>query len=103
MRGKPKKGYTVTAIRLAALAVCQSRRFLESGSLHPPQAVLRRFTCTIKINSFQNFFKVLKTCLAGRKDFFGTLTPPAHCAGGVPYDFCFSTGIQISMMNLSRS
>ena len=27
----------------------------------------------IKILSFQNFYKVLKTCSAGRKDFFDTL------------------------------
>ena len=28
----------------------------------------------IKILSFQNFYEVLKTCSAGRKDFFDTLT-----------------------------
>ena len=29
----------------------------------------------IKILSFQNFYEVLKTCSAGRKDFFDTLKP----------------------------
>ena len=53
MRGKPKKGYTVTAIRLAALVVCQSCRFLESDSLHPPQTALRRFPCAIEIKLTQ--------------------------------------------------
>ena len=33
----------------------------------------RRVFCAIKINSFQNFKKSLKTCSAGRKDFFDTL------------------------------
>ena len=28
----------------------------------------------IEILSFQNFYKVLKTCSAGRKDFFDTLS-----------------------------
>ena len=30
----------------------------------------------IKILSFQNFYEVLKTCSAGRKDFFDTLEVP---------------------------
>ena len=30
----------------------------------------------IKILSFQNFYEVLKTCSAGRKDFFYTLKVP---------------------------
>lgn len=34
---------------------------------------LRRVSCAIEILSFQNFYKVLKTCSAGRKDFFDTL------------------------------
>ncbi|WP_419500920.1 hypothetical protein, partial [Dysosmobacter sp.] len=50
--------------------------FLETGSLDPPPAALRLFPCAIEILSFQNFYKVLKTCSAGRKDFFDTLTPP---------------------------
>ena len=33
----------------------------------------RRVSCVIKIISFQNFYKVLKTGSAGRKDFFDTL------------------------------
>ena len=48
--------------------------FLETGSLDPPPAALRLFPCAIKILSFQNFYKVLKTCSAGRKDFFDTLS-----------------------------
>ena len=47
--------------------------FLETGSLDPPPAVLRLFPRTIEILSFQNFYKVLKTCSAGRKGFFDTL------------------------------
>ena len=34
----------------------------------------RRVSCAIEILSFQNFYKVLKTGSAGRKDFFDTLT-----------------------------
>ena len=30
-------------------------------------------SCAIEILSFQNFYEVLKTCSAGRKDFFDTL------------------------------
>ena len=48
--------------------------FLETGLLDPPPAALRLFPCAIKILSFQNFYKVLKTCSAGRKDFFDTLS-----------------------------
>ena len=33
----------------------------------------RKVSCTIEILSFQNFYEVLKTCSAGRKDFFDTL------------------------------
>ena len=36
----------------------------------------RRVSCAIEILSFQNFYKVLKTCSAGRKDFFDTLRVP---------------------------
>ena len=31
-------------------------------------------SCAIEILSFQNIIKVLKTCTAGRKDFFDTLS-----------------------------
>ena len=41
----------------------------------PKKSVLR-----IEILSFQNFIKVLKTCSAGRKDFFGTLKQGARGA-----------------------
>jgi len=34
----------------------------------------------IKILSFQNFYEVLKTCSAGRKDFFDTLKPGSRQA-----------------------
>ena len=34
----------------------------------------RRVSCAIEILSFQNFYKVLKTGSAGRKDFFDTLS-----------------------------
>ena len=47
--------------------------FLETSSLDPPPAALRLFPCAIEILSFQNFYKVLKTCSARRKDFFDTL------------------------------
>ena len=33
----------------------------------------RRVSYAIEILSFQNFYKVLKTCSAGQKDFFDTL------------------------------
>ncbi|WP_419046120.1 hypothetical protein, partial [Dysosmobacter sp.] len=46
---------------------------LETDSLDPPPAALRLFPRAIKILSFQNFYEVLKTCSAGRKDFFDTL------------------------------
>jgi len=49
--------------------------FLETDSLDPPPAALRLFPRAIKILSFQNFYEVLKTCSAGRKDFFDTLEP----------------------------
>ena len=34
----------------------------------------RRVSCAIEIISFQNFYKVLKTCSAGRKSFFAPLS-----------------------------
>ena len=36
----------------------------------------RRVSCAIEILSFQNFYKVLKTGSARRKDFFDTLKAP---------------------------
>ena len=45
----------------------------KQPSPDPPPAALRPFPCAIEILSFQNFYKVLKTCSAGRKDFFDTL------------------------------
>ncbi|WP_418927307.1 hypothetical protein, partial [Dysosmobacter sp.] len=35
----------------------------------------------IKILSFQNFYEVLKTCSAGRKDFFDTLASTRPAGG----------------------
>ena len=40
-------------------------------------------SCAIEILSFQNFYKVLKTCSAGRKDFFDTLKPPEALPPGL--------------------
>ena len=39
----------------------------------------RRVSCAIEILSFQNFYKVLKTCSAERKDFFDTLRAFTTC------------------------
>ena len=41
----------------------------------------RRVSCAIEILSFQNFYRVLKTDSAGRKDFFDALSQ-----GGVSID-----------------
>ena len=43
----------------------------------------RRVSCAIEILSFQNFYKVLKTCSAGRKDFFDTLKSDAEKSVGI--------------------
>ena len=40
-------------------------------------------SCAIEILSFQNFYKVLKTGSAGRKDFFDTLSPCVHSTQGL--------------------
>ena len=40
----------------------------------------------IEILSFQNFYKVLKTCSAGRKDFFDTLKRRAKYAASFAMD-----------------
>ena len=45
-------------------------------------------SCAIEILSFQNFYEVLKTCSAGRKDFFDTLKE----AGAVSLRFFFCNG-----------
>ena len=44
--------------------------------------------CAIKILSFQNFYKVLKTCSAGRKGFFDTLLSPFAVETGII--FCYN-------------
>jgi hypothetical protein len=42
------------------------------------------FPAPFQIICFQNFYKVLKTCSAGRKDFFDTLEKaPAKCHGPI--------------------
>ena len=46
----------------------------------------RRVSCAIEILSFQNFYKVLKTCSAGRKDFFDTLKRRAKYAASFSMD-----------------
>ena len=50
----------------------------------------------IKILSFQNFYEVLKTCSAGRKDFFDTLRPPLLERRSVLlFGRCIKAGVQI--------
>ena len=44
----------------------------------------RRVSCAIEILSFQNFYKVLKTGSAGRKDFFDTLKGDARHKACIP-------------------
>ena len=63
-------------------AVCEPSS--KQPSLDPPPAALRLFPCAIKILSFQNFYKVLKTCSTGRKDFFDTLTQVSLCKSKTP-------------------
>ena len=46
----------------------------------------KKGSCAIEILSFQNFYKVLKTGSAGRKDFFDTLKE----AGAVSLRFFFA-------------
>ena len=46
----------------------------------------RRVSCAIEILSFQNFYKVLKTCSAGRKYFFDTLKRRAKYAASFAMD-----------------
>ena len=52
----------------------------------------RRVSCAFEILSFQNFIKVLKTCSAGRKDFFGTLKQGAR---GALFVFYSSSSVTI--------
>ena len=49
-------------------------------TVNSPRWYPRRGSCAIEILSFQNFYKVLKTCSAGRKDFFDTLKRRAKYA-----------------------
>ena len=68
------KKYVAGLIVFRAQDARKTGAFLETGSLDPPPAAFRLFPCAIKILNFQNFYKVLKTCSAGRKDFFDTLS-----------------------------
>ena len=52
----------------------------------------RRVSCAIEILSFQNFYKVLKTGSAGRKDFFDTLKQGAR---GALFVFYSSSSVTI--------
>ena len=67
------KKYVAGLIVFRAQDTRKMGAFLETSSLDPPPAALRLFPCAIEILSFQNFYKVLKTCSARRKDFFDTL------------------------------
>ena len=60
----------------------------------------RRVSCAIEILSFQNFYKVLKTGSAGRKDFFDTLTrgrthkrPASVISVGLPLKHAVPVGV----------
>ena len=74
-RGKPPV-CTVAALRFPALAGRQSRRCLETGSLNPPQAALRRFPQFVR----QRRTKKFQSFSAGRVPAENTLTcaPWAH-------------------------
>ena len=49
---------------------------------------LATYFFVIEILSFQNFYKVLKTCSAGRKGFFDTLLSPFAVETGII--FCYN-------------
>ena len=66
----------------------------------------KKGSCAIEILSFQNFYEVLKTCSAGRKDFFNTLTGRNAKKRSALFFYCpsvFSTGMLISVTNFSLS
>ena len=79
-------GFTIIAFRPCmgrfkiCLAIDKENRQTVNTVVNPPRRKgrvcagnSRRVSCAIEILSFQNFYKVLKTCSAGRKDFFNTL------------------------------
>ena len=73
-----QEGETGEAPPVADEARAVSRKapgFRASCARKPVRSATYFFT--IKILSFQNFYEVLKTCSAGRKDFFDTLEPTA--------------------------
>ena len=58
----------------------------------------RRVSCAIEIPSFQNFYEVLKTCSAGRKDFFDTLSPAVSRRGAsLRYGLCQAAVITVTV------
>ena len=71
--GNPRRDTPSAQAKQRILRIRCFGAFLEPSSLDPPPAALRLFPCAIEILSFQNFYKVLKTCSARRKDFFDTL------------------------------
>ena len=71
--GNPRRDTPSAQTKQRILRIRCLGAFLETSSLDPPPAALRLFPCAIEILSFQNFYEVLKTCSAGRKDFFDTL------------------------------
>ena len=88
MRGNPRRGYTVVQSADTSYPLIGS--FLETGLPHPHRR-RRLFPYAIKILSFQNFYKVLKTCSAGRKGFFDTLLSPFAVETGIIFAIIFET------------
>ena len=73
-----QEGETGEALPVADEARAVSRKapgFRAQDARKPVRSATYFFA--IKILSFQNFYEVLKTCSAGRKDFFDTLEPAA--------------------------
>ena len=56
----------------------------------------KRVSCAIKILSFQNFYKVLKTCSAGRKGFFDTAVIPVCCRNRDNFCYNFETSCNLT-------
>ena len=90
--GNPRRDTPSAQAKQRILCIRCLGAFLETSSLDPPPAALRLFPCAIKILSFQNFYKVLETCSAGRKNFFDTLNNTIHPDGVVFLDRYFTPG-----------
>ena len=78
LRGRGLKRQTLPLLDLGR--VCSRRTQTVNKVVNSPRRKgrvcaenPRRVSCAIEILSFQNFYKVLKTCSAGRKNFFDTL------------------------------